>query len=147
MSRPLRLAFPGAIYHLTSRGNAREPIFLSDLDRQQFLSLLVTCIDRFNWVCHAYCLMDNHYHLLIETPDANLQEGMRQLNGVYTQKFIDCIPESGMYFKGDIKPFWLSVTVICLSCVVTLCLIPFEQRWCRRPGSFSGLVIKLQWGR
>jgi putative transposase len=103
MSRPLRISFPGAIYHVTSRGNARAAIFIDDDDRQAFLSLLAFCIGRFNWVCHAYCLMDNHFHLLIETPDANLQEGMRQLNGSYTQKFNRRHGRVGHVFQGRYK--------------------------------------------
>ncbi|MDX2250708.1 MAG: transposase, partial [Nitrospira sp.] len=85
MARPLRLEFPGAVYHVTSRGNARQAIVVDDADRTSFLTLLAHVIDRFGWRCHAYCLMDNHYHLLLETPKANLSQGMRQLNGRYTQ--------------------------------------------------------------
>lgn len=87
MSRPLRLEYPGALYHITARGNAQAAIFLSDADREMFLSGLGEAVERFGWLCHAYCLMDNHYHLLIETPEGNLSRGMRQLNGVYTQRF------------------------------------------------------------
>lgn len=85
MSRPLRIAFSGALYHVTSRGDRREAIFEDDEDRRVFLGTLAQVIERFNWTCHAWCLMDNHYHLLIETPDGNLSAGMRQLNGVFTQ--------------------------------------------------------------
>jgi REP-associated tyrosine transposase len=87
MARPLRIEFAGALYHVTARGNNREAIFLGadEADREAFLEILGAICERFNWVCHAYCLMTNHYHLLIETPDANLSGGMRQLNGVYTQ--------------------------------------------------------------
>jgi len=87
MARPLRLEFDGALYHVTSRGNAREEIFDEDGDRKAFLEILGKVVDRFNWLCHAYCLMDNHYHLVIETPEANLSKGMRQLNGIYTQVY------------------------------------------------------------
>jgi putative transposase len=67
MARPLRIEFAGALYHVTSRGNTREAIYRTDEDRQQFLNLLETTVKRYDWYCHAYCLMDNHYHLLIET--------------------------------------------------------------------------------
>ena len=87
MARPLRLEFAGALYHVTSRGDGRAAIFLADGDRRQFLDVLAGVWDRFNWTVHAYCLMTNHYHVLVETPDANLSKGMRQLNGVYTQRF------------------------------------------------------------
>jgi REP element-mobilizing transposase RayT len=87
MARPLRIQFPGAIYHVTARGNARGPIFLDHEDRQLFLGVLADCVKRFGWLCHACCLMDNDYHLLIETPSGNFSAGMRQLNGIYTQRF------------------------------------------------------------
>ncbi|GGO80945.1 hypothetical protein GCM10011348_18810 [Marinobacterium nitratireducens] len=87
MARPLRLEFAGALYHVTSRGNRREAIYESDDDRRLFLGVLDDVCETFNWICHAYCLMGNHYHLLIETPEGNLCHGMRQLNGVYTQSF------------------------------------------------------------
>ncbi|MFZ6820036.1 transposase [Undibacterium sp. Ji22W] len=103
MSRPLRLSFPGAIYQITSRGNARSAVYLGDDDRRGFLDLLAECITKFNWICHAYCLMDNHYHLLIETPDANLQVGMRQLNGVCTQQFNRRHARVGHVFQGKYK--------------------------------------------
>jgi putative transposase len=85
MSRPLRLEFAGALYHITSRRNARNLIFLQEDDFQLFLHILGDVCERYNWVVHAYCLMSNHYHLLVETPDANLSKGMRQLNRVFTQ--------------------------------------------------------------
>ena len=72
MARPLRLEFPGALYHLTARGNARARIYVDEQDYAAFLELLGTVCDRFNWRTHAYCLMSNHYHLVIETPEANL---------------------------------------------------------------------------
>jgi REP element-mobilizing transposase RayT len=87
MARPLRVEFLGGVYHVTARGNARAAIFLTDADRWLFLELLAHTIDRFHWRRHAYCLMPNHYHLLIETPQPNLSRGMRHLNGVYTQRF------------------------------------------------------------
>jgi putative transposase len=87
MARPLRIEYPGAVYHLTSRGNERRTIFTDDRDREGFLDLLHQVNRRYHWLCHAYCLMENHYHLLIETPEGNLSIGMRQLNGVYTQSF------------------------------------------------------------
>ena len=87
MTRPLRLEFSGALYHVTSRGYRREDIFLNDDDRRVWLDVLgATCL-RFNWVVHAFCQMSNHYHLLLETVDGNLARGMRQLNGEFTQGF------------------------------------------------------------
>jgi putative transposase len=103
MARPLRLEFPGAVYHLTSRGNARQKIFFTDLDRELFLKALSQVISRYSWICHAYCLMANHYHLLVETPKANLSIGMRQLNGIYTQSFNRAHKRVGHLFQGRFK--------------------------------------------
>jgi putative transposase len=87
MSRPLRLQFPGGIYHITARGNDRRPLFEDDDDCARFLVVLAATVARYHVLCHAYCLMGNHYHLLLQTPEANLSATMRQLNGVYTQQF------------------------------------------------------------
>lgn len=100
MARPLRLEFPGALYHITSRGDAREDIYRCDGDRRMFLALLAEVCERFNWWGHAYCLMSNHYHLLMETPDANLSKGMRQLNGVYTRRSNTAHGRCGHVFQG-----------------------------------------------
>ncbi len=100
MARPLRLSFPGAVYHVTSRGNARQDIVADDRDRSQWLSLLAHVVDRYGWLCHAYCLMDNHYHLVIETPKPNLSIGMRQLNGRYTQAYNRRHEQVGHVFQG-----------------------------------------------
>ena len=103
MARPLRIEYSGAVYHITSRGNGREKIYGDDQDRENFLGVLETVVKRYNWLCHAYCLMDNHYHLLIETPDANLSMGMRQLNGIYTQLYNRRHRRPGHIFQGRYK--------------------------------------------
>jgi len=103
MARPLRLEFPGALYHVTSRGDRQEDIYDDDDDRQVFLSVMASVCESCNWICHAYCLMSNHYHLLVETPDANLSRGMRQLNGVYTQTFNRRHGRVGHVFQGRYK--------------------------------------------
>jgi REP element-mobilizing transposase RayT len=103
MVRPLRIEFPGAVYHVTSRGNAKQAIFIEDGDRERFFDVLTIVVERFNWFCHACCLMGNHYHLLIETPDGNLSKGMRELNGVYTQGFNQRYRRVGHLFQGRYK--------------------------------------------
>ena len=103
MARPLRIEFPGGVYHITSRGDRREAIFLTEADRVFFLELLCQAIERFHWVCYAHCLMSNHYHLLIETPQPNLSRGMRHLNGVYTQRFNRRHERVGHVFQGRYK--------------------------------------------
>jgi len=87
MSRPLRLEFAGALYHVTSRGDQRDLIFRDDSDRLAWLSMLGAVCKQFNFVVHSFCQMTNHYHLVVETIDGNLARGMRQLNGVYSQYF------------------------------------------------------------
>ncbi len=96
-------SYPGAVYHVTSRGNEKKPVFRDDRDRENFLNTLQHVNKRYNWICHAYCLMTNHYHLLIETPDGNLSIGMRQLNGVYTQLFNKWHGRTGHLFQGRYK--------------------------------------------
>lgn len=103
MSRPLRLELAGGLYHVTSRGDGREDIFLSDSDRLAWLVVFGQVCKRFNWVCHAWCQMTNHYHVLVETPEANLAQGMRQLNGVYTQRFNRAHARVGHVFQGRYK--------------------------------------------
>jgi REP element-mobilizing transposase RayT len=103
MTRPLRIEYPGAVYHVTSRGNRKAVIFENDADRRAFLRILASAVERYRWICHAYCLMGNHYHLLIETPEANLSMGMRQLNGVYTQRFNKAHDAVGHLFQGRFK--------------------------------------------
>ena len=103
MARPLRIEFPGALYHLTARGNARQAIFLDDGDRRGFLDLLGRTCKRLEWRCWAWCLMTNHYHLVVETPQANLGRGMRQLNGVYSQAFNRIHGRVGHLFQGRYK--------------------------------------------
>jgi REP element-mobilizing transposase RayT len=103
MARPIRLEFPDAIYHVTTRGNGGEDIFVDDQDRQEFLTVLGEVVSRTGWIVYAYVLMDNHYHMLIETPNGNLSRGMRQLNGVYTQRFNSRHGCGGRVFQGRFK--------------------------------------------
>ena len=103
MSRPIRIEFSDALYHVTARGDRREDIFDDDQDRLTFLASLEQVITQFNWICYGWCLMDNHYHLLIQTPDSNLSKGMRQLNGVYTQASNRRHQRVGHLFQGRFK--------------------------------------------
>jgi len=103
MARPLRIEYDEALYHVTSRGNEKKTIFKDDADRNIFLDILYKVNKRYNWICYGYCLMDNHYHLVIETPDGNLSRGMRQLNGVYTQIFNKRHERVGHIFQGRYK--------------------------------------------
>ncbi|HWC65809.1 MAG TPA: transposase [Thermoanaerobaculia bacterium] len=100
MSRPLRLEFEGALYHVTARGNERTSIFRDDRDRARFLEMLGSIAASSSWVVHAYCLMGNHFHLVVETPRANLSAGMQRLNGRYTQWFNIRHRRSGHLLQG-----------------------------------------------
>jgi REP element-mobilizing transposase RayT len=103
MARPLRIEFPGAIYHVTSRGNERKTVFKSQRDREKFLSYLESATERYEAVIHVYCLMDNHYHLLIETPAGNLSQIMHHVNGAYTTYFNTKQSRAGHLFQGRYK--------------------------------------------
>ena len=102
MARPLRLKYAGALYRATSRGDRREDIFFDD-DRAAWLALFARVCSRFNWRCHAWCLMDNYYHIVIDTVEGNLSQGMRQLNGVYTQQSNRKHGLFGHLFQGRFK--------------------------------------------
>ena len=136
MARPLRVEFPGALYHLTARGNARGAIFLDDEDRQGFLSVLGSVIDRFGWICHAYCLMGNHYHLMVETPSANLSKGARQLNGVYTQRFNRRHRRVGHLLQGRYKAILVERDSYLLELCRYIVLNPVRAGTVRRAGDY-----------
>jgi len=103
MSRQLRIEFPGAIWHITSRGNERREIYCDDDDRHRFLRLLARVITERRWLLHAWVLMSNHYHLLIETPEVGLSRGMRWLNQMYAEHFNERHERVGHLFQGRFK--------------------------------------------
>lgn len=103
MARPLRIEYPHAFYHITARGNERKDIFRSRGDREQFLSYLASAAERYQAVIHVYCLMSNHYHLLLETPLGNLSQIMRHINGAYTTSFNTKRRRVGHLLQGRYK--------------------------------------------
>lgn len=103
MARPLRIEYPGAFYHVSSRGNEQKDIFKSRKDREKFLEYLASATERYGAAVHAYCQMSNHYHLLLETPAGNLSEIMRHINGAYTTYFNVKRKRSGHLFQGRYK--------------------------------------------
>ena len=103
MTRPLRLEFPGALYHVTSRGNRRSLIYRDDADRTAWLEVLAVVCDRHHCIVHSFCMMSNHFHLMIETVEPNLSQAMRQLNGVYSQHFNQRHHTVGHLFQGRYK--------------------------------------------
>jgi len=137
MARPLRIEYPGAVYHVTSRGNEKKAVFKDDQDRENFLRTLQHVNKRYNWLCHAYCLMDNHYHLLIETPDGNLSLGMRQLNGVYTQLFNNRHRRTGHLFQGRYKAVVIQKDTHLLEVCRYVVLNPVRACMVEKPGDWK----------
>lgn len=136
MTRPLRIEFPGALYHVTSRGDRQEPIYQDDQDRQAFLHTLAEVVVRFNWRCHAYCLMTNHYHLVVHTPDGNLSKGMRQLNGVYTQASNRRHRQVGHLFQGRFKAILVDQDSYLLQLARYVVLNPVRAGMVKSPGEW-----------
>lgn len=103
MARPLRIEYSGALHHVTSRGNERKDIFTSQRDREKFLSYVESAVVRYGAVIHTWCLMSNHYHLLLETPSGNLSQIMQHINGAYTTYFNVKRKRAGHLFQGRYK--------------------------------------------
>jgi len=136
MARPLRIEFPGAVYHVTSRGSARQKIYRNDEDREAFLTTLAWVVERVGWICHAYCMMDNHFHLLIETPQPNLSRGMRQLNGVYTQRFNRRHRKVGHLLQGRFKAILIERNAYLLELARYIVLNPVRAKMVKNPSRY-----------
>lgn len=150
MSRPLRIEFPGGLYHVTSRGDRREDIFLDDGDRQQWLALLGRVCDRFDWHCHAYCLMSNHFHIVVETVQGSLSAGMRQLNGVYTQWHNRTHGRVGHVFQGRFKAILVQRDAYLLELARYVVLNPVRAGTCAMPqqwpwSSYNATISRPHW--
>lgn len=137
MARPLRIEYPGAVYHVTARGNGRQRIYSDSRDFSDFLDLMGKLTERYNWLCHAYCLMSNHYHLLLETPDANLAQGMRQLNGIYTQVFNRRYHKVGHLFQGRYKAILVDKDNYLLELCRYIVLNPVRAKMVNQPQSYA----------
>jgi len=137
MARALRLEFPGALYHITSRGNRRETIFEDGIDHQAFLDLLGQVCEHMNWQCYAYCLMTNHYHLIIETAEANLSAGMRQLNGIYTQRYNRRHRRVGHLLQGRYKAILVDKESYLLELARYVVLNPVRAGMVDHPGQWE----------
>jgi putative transposase len=138
MPRSPREEFPGAIHHVWARGNRKALIFLDDFDRLRYLVLLARVVERFGWRCLAYCLMGNHMHLVLETPEANLGDGMERLHGEYAISFNQRHALSGHVFQdrfSNKRPtsdpqMWQLMRYVALNPVVAgLCRFPEQWRW------------------
>jgi REP element-mobilizing transposase RayT len=136
MARPLRICFPGAIYHVTSRGNARENCFRDAIDKLIFLKILRDGIDRYGWLCVAYCLMDNHYHLVVETPQPNLSIGMRHLNGNYARVFNSRHDRCGHVFQARFRSILIDEGRYFLAACRYVVRNPIRAGICDRPAEY-----------
>jgi putative transposase len=136
VARPLRILVPGGLYHLIARGNARAKVFLDEFDFAALLELAAKTVQRFGWICHAYCLLDNHYHLVVETPRPNLPLGMRQLNGVYAQRFNRRYNRCGHVFQARYRSILVEKETHLLSVCRYVVLNPVRAGSCDRPGDY-----------
>ncbi len=145
MGRPLRVEYAGALYHITSRGNERKRIFLADKDRKKFLGILGDYHDRYGILIHSFVLMDNHYHLILETPKGNLLKVMHGLNGGYTGYFNRKYGRSGHLFQGRYKGIVIDKDSYLIPLSRYVHLNPVRARLVERPeqyrwSSYSGYI-------
>lgn len=137
MSRPLRIEYPGAVYHVISRGNAGQDIFITNHDRQKFLHWLEDTVKIHNLLIHAYCLMGSHYHLLVETPDGNLSKAMRDLNGNYTQSFNYFHERKGHLMQGRYKAYVIEKEAYLLEVARYIVLNPVRAGLVAHPNKWA----------
>jgi putative transposase len=136
MARPLRIAYPGAYYHVTSRGNEQKDVFKSRRDREKFLEYLASATERYGAVIHAYCLMSNHYHLLMETPEGNLSQIMRHINGAYTTYFNIKRKRAGHLFQGRFKSILVEADEYAVELSRYIHLNPVRVGMAEKPGEY-----------
>lgn len=136
MARPLRIAYPGACYHVTSRGNEQKDVFKNRKDREKFLDYLASATQRYGAVIHVYCLMTNHYHLLMETPEGNLSQIMRHINGAYTTYFNVKRKRSGHLFQGRFKAILVDADAYAAELSRYIHLNPVRAGMVEKPGDY-----------
>jgi len=153
MTRPLRIEFPGAVYHVTSRGDRREPIFDDDVDRQAFIDVVALALKRFDACALAFCLMDNHYHLVLHTRQPNLSALMHLVNGVFTQAYNRRHAKVGHLFQGRFKAILVDRDAYLLEVCRYVDLNPVRAAMVADPAQWpwssyqvhTGLVAGLPW--
>ena len=153
MSRPLRIEFPGALYHVTSRGNERRPIVRSDRDRQAFVAFLGQAAQRFGWSLTAWVLMTNHFHLVIQTREANLSRGMHWFNSAYAGWFNHARKRSGHLYGGRFQAFLIEKEAYLAEVMRYVVLNPVRAKMVKRPEEYrwssyratAGFVSAPEW--
>ena len=136
MSRPLRIEYPGAFYHVTSRGNERKMVFQSTRDREKYLAYLESAHDRYGAIIHVYCLMGNHYHLLLETPRGNLSRVLHHINRAYTTYFNIKRGRSGHLFQGRFKGILVEKDAYCKELSRYIHLNPVRAGMVKSPSEY-----------
>jgi REP element-mobilizing transposase RayT len=149
MARALRIVYEGALYHITNRGNEKANIFKDENDKRVYLRLLKETIILHQWICYGYCLMNNHYHLLIETPKANISAGMKKINAEYTQYFNYKHKRIGHLFQGRYKATLVKKESHLLELCRYIVLNPVRAGLCQKPedyvwSSYKATVVKSQ---
>ena len=137
MARPIRIEYPGAVYHVASRGNARQDVFYDDEDREKFLEKLTSVKERYGLIIHAYCLMNNHYHIVVETPRGNLSKGMQRLNGDYTQDYNRRHERVGHLFQGRYKAVLIEKESHLLEVTRYVVLNPVRAKMVKTPAEWK----------
>lgn len=137
MARPLRVEFPDAQYHVTSRGNEGRAIFRSDKDRKTFLEFLGMTVKRFGWSITAWVLMTNHFHLVVQTPQANLSRGMHWLNGTYAAWFNRTRKRRGHLFQGRFHDVLIEREVYLAEVLRYVVLNPVRAKMAGRPEDYQ----------
>ncbi len=147
MARPLRIEYPDAYYHITARGNEQKNIYRNDRDREKFLEYLASASERYSAVIHAYCLMSNHYHLLLQTPAGNLSQIMRHINGAYTTYYNVKRKRSGHLLQGRYKAILVDQDAYAQELTRYIHLNPVRVKMVKRPeeyrwSSYGGYLNK-----
>ena len=147
MARPLRIQFPNAVYHIISRGNGRQRVFLDDDDFRCFLRVLRHVVKRLDWRIWTYCLMPNHYHLLVQTPEPNLSRGMRDVNGLYSQLFNKRHSRVGHVFQSRYKAVLVDSHSYLLELARYITLNPLRAKLCDAPEAWRWSSFSCALGR
>ena len=137
MARPVRIEYPGASYYISSKGTEANPVFKGIKDRQEFLSILQTVSQRMHWAIYAYNLFSDSYQILIKTKEANLSKGMRQLNGIYTQRYNLKYQLNGNIFHGRFKAVLIEAEHSFEAVVQHILSLPLQQHKTRNIGKWK----------